>query len=378
MIASPPGDDWAAAEPSVLAAPGLTPHAPPLKPEILDIMAAIFGTPAPLYEAILRGDHTRLQSLLFGAAPEDLDLGPVSLWHAAALAGDATAVRLLAAAGAPVASADQLVDVTAGRFGSLLSPAQCMAARPHGTPMSAVGLAVCGGHADVVAALLAGGDQGLAAGQFILPHEGGNVLLCAAALTDCPAMLELFVAAAPPLLLSQQLGQKLLCKAAQHGCLRLLQHVADAAAGSRPAAECPLAAAWLAPAFHTLRVYEGAPPRGARLLSAAARGDQAAAVRVLMAAGFPVTCHALSAAVSQFSHATLEVLLKGQVPEPPACLEWGYGRPDNPLPLPSDEADEPYCLCPITEAFYLRVALALAGVSYACTALLPAHQLRSA
>lgn len=110
-------------------------------------------------------------------------------------------------------------------------------------------------------------------------------------------------------------------------------------------------------------------------MCAAALGDQAAAVRLLMSAGFPVTCSALTAAMRGFSHAALEVLLTGQVPEPPARLERSYGLPR--LPLPSVEAEEPYCLCPIAEAFFLRVAVT--GVREGCMqALLPAHQLRYA
>lgn len=107
-------------------------------------------------EALTQGKHARFSSLLPLASIRELGTSkPLSLWHAAALVGNAEAVRLLAAAGAPAAAADRLCDGPRVACALKNEPelpeplvllSQCSA--------TALGIAAWQGHADVAAALL--------------------------------------------------------------------------------------------------------------------------------------------------------------------------------------------------------------------------------
>lgn len=111
---------------------------------------------AGLLAAVFAGDHCRLSQLLASASPDDLAgnvpgqllqtglqplLGsePLSLFHAAVLRGDGGAVRLLHAAGVPLASANAL------------------GVRWSGRQMTALGLAAFMGRTSALDALLAAG-----------------------------------------------------------------------------------------------------------------------------------------------------------------------------------------------------------------------------
>lgn len=112
---------------------------------------------AGLLAALFAGDHSRLSQLLASASPDDwagnvprqllLEAGmqpllgsePLSLFHAAVLGGDGEAVRLLHAAGVPLASANAL--------GVRFSERQ----------LTALGLAAIMGHTSALDALLAAG-----------------------------------------------------------------------------------------------------------------------------------------------------------------------------------------------------------------------------
>ncbi|MBK3647573.1 ankyrin repeat domain-containing protein [Streptomyces sp. MBT33] len=89
-----------------------------------------------LFEAVLRGDSTRVEALLrAGADPERADREGTTPLYEAAVNGEAGIVRLLLAAGAPP-------DAESSGIGA------------EGTPLCA---AACWGHADVVRELLAHG-----------------------------------------------------------------------------------------------------------------------------------------------------------------------------------------------------------------------------
>lgn len=299
------------------------------------------GGPTPLFQAILAGDHAHLRSLLAAASPADLTVGPVSLWHAAAFAGDATAVPLLAAAGAPIAAADRLADLQAQPFHGLLTEQQQRMLWTWAYLHSAVATCVAAacGHAHAVAALLAAGasphalgslasapgwnlgcceavrllledgadvrqcslfdllqasrsscrlgrllfrslPRELAAGRYALPSEPEAMqqLLHAAAVADCPALLERFAAAMPPSALSPEAASCLFLNGiAETGSLQLLQLVVQAEAGGPAAATYPTIAAWLVPAFEAA----GCSLAGPDILGAAAAANQPAIIRLL-------------------------------------------------------------------------------------------------
>lgn len=380
------------------------------------------GGPTPLFQAILAGDHARLRSLLAAASPADLAVGPVSLWHAAAFAGDATAVRLLAAAGAPIAAADRLADLQAQPFHGLLTEQQQRMMRRWADMRSAVATCVAAacGHAHAVAALLAAGasphalgslttapswnpecfeavrllledgadvqqcslfdllqaarsscrlgrlllrslHRELAAGRYALPSQpkGMQRLLQAAAVADCPALLERFAAAMPPPALSPEAASCLFFNSiAAPGSVQLLQWVVQAEAGGPAAAAYPTIAAWLVPAFEAA----GCSLSGPDMLGAAAAANQPAVIRLLVAAGFVVMSKHVAIAIDCFSSAALEALLADGPPDTPAALSI-HSTPENPLRCaqPSQHLSSilfspprEYSECPVLAAFIRR------------------------
>ncbi|PRW33843.1 hypothetical protein C2E21_7255 [Chlorella sorokiniana] len=106
-----------------------------------------------LLEAVLARDHARPSLLLAAVSHDQLAaIESAHLYHATALAGNATAVSLLVAAKVPISAADAQCD------GSVLgSWTATEATRQHlqGWSLTALGLATWMGGADVVAALLA-------------------------------------------------------------------------------------------------------------------------------------------------------------------------------------------------------------------------------
>lgn len=122
-------------------------------------------TSEELLGAALRGDVAALQALLPRASSEVLSVTkPLSLYHAAAVAGSAEMVRLLAAAGVPVAAAEHAVAYDGWGWPldwACLPGVQLPALRYYpfkGSGLTAMALAALLGHADAVSALL---DAGL-------------------------------------------------------------------------------------------------------------------------------------------------------------------------------------------------------------------------
>ncbi|PRW33960.1 Serine threonine- phosphatase 6 regulatory ankyrin repeat subunit A isoform B [Chlorella sorokiniana] len=108
-----------------------------------------------LHLALYQGDRNRFRSLLPLASAEDLAATePLSLYHAAALEGNAEAVQLLAAAGAPAAAADTICNCcqVVPKLDLFFF---CMWHKEFRA--TAAGIAIARGHSDALAALLQAG-----------------------------------------------------------------------------------------------------------------------------------------------------------------------------------------------------------------------------
>ena len=333
----------------------------------LEAMSISIPATAPARQllAAVAARDPRLSSLLTRANKTDLCCAPMSLFHAAAAAGDAEAVRLLAEAGAPPAAAEQLADPTAEQLAvlGLGPPVKWTREAP------ALAIAIRNGHTGVVAALLAAEVSPHIGGQFaplalalgapaatvepiaqLLLQAGADVsdcspwqllaaartsrslarllmgavqhthrswplhlpttvygadekyLMMAAALTDQPSVLERVCAAVWPGHRTLEAARQLLCSAEEHGCMQVLQlALQPASAGGRYLA----AAAWLG----------SVPAAAADIMREAARADRPAALRLLMQAGYPASNEAIAMAVRHLSAAALDALLADGAPE---------------------------------------------------------------
>ena len=166
-----------------------------------------------LLEALLKGtNQLMLRSILANASPLELSAGdseglPMSLYHAAAAAGNAAAISLLVAAGCPVAAGEK--PFAASGEALHLTPLIVPSLSPDQrdalllTPaMSALRMAAELGHAEVAAVLLgAGADPrlGLQVGQQklsrLLCRTAGRCAALARQGVDVPAVLQQLLAA---------------------------------------------------------------------------------------------------------------------------------------------------------------------------------------
>lgn len=169
-----------------------------------------------LLAALAARDEPRLSRLITQAGSADLEAtAPMSLFHAAAAAGDADAVRLLAEAGAPSAAAEQPANPLPEELGAL-----GLDGTKWSTDASALAVAVCNGHTAVAAELLAAGMSPHigAAGTRPGGTDSGSGAYCPAAAG------------------SRRRCQDLLVLAGDGGCPGFARH-GSAAGGCCPAAQ---------------------------------------------------------------------------------------------------------------------------------------------
>ena len=364
-----------------------------------------------LLQAIFAGEHGQLRALLNGGSVEDLSTQPFSLFHAAAAAGDAEAIRLLAAAGAPIEAANQLASLSPEVIAllptgdaeqraalRLRSSALCIAARLC-LPGAAAALLQAGADATVgtgqssalnslgtwlssdrveatVRALLAGGvpvtqcrmvtvrgmmERHPAAGSLLLTrlHEASlaGSFAMPANHYNAQHLLWATVLADATDVLEHFASRLLPGQVTPVRAQRLLCRAASngsmgvlrlaAAAANAPAAHTGAAARLLGPHFHS---------SAAAMLQGAAAADAAASVQLIINEGQAPTLSAVLTAVRGGNAAALRAMLAVATPEVPPALQLGApGSYNDAVTKDSLHSSLEVMPCPILAALHTRI-----------------------